>query len=134
MELWMRQIGRMELTDDVMNQVLRDVSKNISKERKKRGLSMAKLAEMSNLSVSHISKLERSRCDIGLKALLRIAAAMEMEADELLPGDFEPKETERKLTAGERFEQIMQGADPQLVEMFLRMALYMRNNSLHNFS
>lgn len=79
---------------------------------------MAKLAEMSNLSVSHISKLERSRCDIGLKALLRIAAAMEMEADELLPGDFEPKETERKLTAGERFEQIMQGADPQLVEMF----------------
>ena len=79
----------MELTDDVMNQVLRDVSKNISKERKKRGLSMAKLAEMSNLSVSHISKLERSRCDI---------------------------------------------ADPQLVEMFLRMALYMRNNSLHNFS
>ena len=26
----------MELTDDVMNQVLRDVSKNISKERKKR--------------------------------------------------------------------------------------------------
>ena len=123
----------MELTDDVMNQVLRDVSKNISKERK-RGLSMAKLAEMSNLSVSHISKLERSRCDIGLKPLLRIAAAMEMEADELLPGDFEPKETERKLTAGERFEQIMQGADPQLVEMFLRMALYMRNNSLHNFS
>ena len=87
----------MELTDDVMNQVLRDVSKNISKERKKRGLSMAKLAEMSNLSVSHISKLERSRCDIGLKALLRIAAAMEMEADELLPGDFEPKETERKI-------------------------------------
>ena len=124
----------MELTDDVMNQVLRDVSKNISKERKKRGLSMAKLAEGSNLSGSHISKLERSRCDIGLKALLRIAAAMEMEADELLPGDFEPKETERKLTAGERFEQIMQGADPQLVEMFLRMALYMRNNSLHNFS
>ena len=124
----------MELTDDVMNQVLRDVSKNISKERKKRGLSMAKLAEMSNLSVSHISKLERSRCDIGLKALLRIAAAMEMEADELLPGDFEPKETERKLTAGDRIEQIMQGADPQLVEMFLRMALYMRNNSLHNFS
>lgn len=124
----------MELTDDVMNQVLRDVSKNISKERKKRGLSMAKLAEMSNLSVSHISKLERSRCDIGLKALLRIAAAMEMEADELLPGDLDAKETERKLTAGERFEQIMQGADPQLVEMFLRMALYMRNNSLHSFS
>ena len=124
----------MELTDDVMNQVLRDVSKNISKERKKRGLSMAKLAEMSNLSVSHISKLERSRCDIGLKALLRIAAAMEMEADELLPGDFEPKETERKLTAGERFEQIMQGADPQLVEMFFFFLLYMRNNSLHNFS
>ena len=59
---------------------------------------------------------------------------MEMEADELLPGDFEPKETDRKLTARERFEQIMQGADPQLVEMFLRMALYMRNNSLHNFS
>ena len=27
----------MELTDDVMNQVLRDVSKNISKERKKKG-------------------------------------------------------------------------------------------------
>ena len=61
----------MELTDDVMNQVLRDVSEKIlAKKVKKRGLSMAKLAEMSNLSVSHISKLERSRCDIGFKGIV----------------------------------------------------------------
>ena len=44
----------MELTDDVMNQVLRDVSKNISKERKKRGLSMAKLAEILNWNVRDV--------------------------------------------------------------------------------
>lgn len=125
----------MEITDNIMNQVLREVSKNIRKEREKRGLSMAKLAGMANISVSHISKLERSRCDIGLKALLRIAAALEMEAEELLPDDFNLKSEDKKiLTTGERFEQIMQGADQQTVEMFLRLASYMRTNSSHNFS
>lgn len=124
---------KMALTDEAVNEILKGVRKNISTERKKRGLSMAKLAAMANLSVSHISKLESARCDIGLKALLRIAAALEMEAEDLLPHEIIQTGCAEQ-TAGERFENIMQGADPQTIEMFLTMALFIRRNKMRTFA
>lgn len=45
----------MQITDETMNLILKEVSRNISLERKKRGISMSQLADMANLSVSHIS-------------------------------------------------------------------------------
>lgn len=121
----------MTLTDEAVNEILKEVRKNISTERKKRGLSMVQLAAMANLSTSHISKLESNKCDIGLKALLRIAAALKMEAEDFLPHEaagVQPGEGTQ--TVGERFERIMQGADSQTVEVFLTMALYIRKKGV----
>lgn len=59
------------------------VGARIKEERLKRNISISKLAELSNLSLSCISKAE-SHCRIGLKALLKIAAALEIPAGQLL--------------------------------------------------
>lgn len=126
----------MQITDETMNLILKEVSRNISLERKKRGISMSQLADMANLSVSHISKLERAQCDIGLKSLLRIAAAFEMEATEFIPEEPETDfmSVEVKTTNGERFERIVRDADPRIVEIILKMALCLKKNYEHTFS
>ena len=125
----------MQITDETMNLILKEVSRNISLERKKRGISMSQLADMANLSVSHISKLERAQCDIGLKSLLRIAAAFEMEAAEFIPEEPETDfmSVEVKTTNGERFERIVRDADPRIVEIILKMALCLKKNYEHTF-
>lgn len=98
---------------------------------------MAHLAEISNLSVSHISKVENAQCEIGLKALLKISTALGMEVTDFLPYDsFLENQRECKadngrkheviLTNGERFEEIVQGASPQSVEFILKMTACMR--------
>ena len=132
-----RQEGeKMQITDETMNLILKEVSRNISMERKRRGISMSQLADMANLSVSHISKLERAQCDIGLKSLLRIAAAFEMEAAEFIPEEPETdfSSVEVKTTNGERFERIVRDADPRVVEIILKMALCLKKNYEHTFS
>ena len=125
----------MELSDETMRCMLKEVSRNISAERRKRGLSMAQLAAMANLSTSHICKLEKSQCDVGLKALLRISAAFGLEAESLLPDEpWIERREEGALTRGEQFEQIVEDADPWIVELILRMACYIRQNIECNVS
>lgn len=115
----------MELTDESISMMLGEVSKNISRERKKRGMSMARLAESANLSVSHIFKVENAQCEIGLKALLKISTAFGMEVTDFLPYEKQEEKSEEVMTSGEKFENIMEGADPRSVEFVLHMSAYM---------
>lgn len=127
----------MQITDEGMKLILKEVSKNIRMERKRRGISISQLADMANISVSHISKLERAQCDIGLKALLRIAAAFEMDAAAFIQRESEADaagEEERETTSGERFSRIVRDADPRIVEIILKMALCLKKNYEHTFS
>lgn len=112
--------------------MLQEVSQNIRRERQRRGLSMARLAEISNLSVSHISKVEAEQCEIGLRALLKIATAFGMEVTDLLPAEL--TEVPKMLTNGEKFEEIMQGANPQTVEFVLKMSEHMASALNENVS
>lgn len=127
---------QMQITEETMDIILKEISRNISRERKRRGISMSQLADMANLSVSHISKLEKAQCDIGLKSLLRIAAAFEMEAAKFIPQEPERKSfpEEGKKTNGERFERIVRNADPRVVEIILKMAVCLKKNYEHTFS
>lgn len=124
----------MELTDESISMMLGEVSKNISRERKRRGMSMAHLAEIANLSVSHIFKVENAQCEIGLKALLKIATAFGMEVTDFLPDDQPIQKSEDVLTNGEKFENIVEGADPQSVEFVLHMSSYMMKALEDNIS
>lgn len=117
----------MELSDEALKQMLSDVSHNISIERKKHGISMSCLADMANLSVSHVSKLENAQCEIGLKALIKISVAFGKEAAEFLPSYDKNEETDKKKmrTRAEIFEDLTQGADTRAVEFILKMTAYM---------
>lgn len=122
----------MQMSDEEVKGMLQEVSQNIRRERQRRGLSMARLAEISNLSVSHISKVEAEQCEIGLRALLKIATAFGMEVTDLLPTEL--TEVPKMLTNGEKFEEIMQGANPQTVEFVLKMSEHMASALNENVS
>lgn len=122
----------MQISDEEVKGMLQEVSQNIRRERQRRGLSMARLAEISNLSVSHISKVEAEQCEIGLRALLKIATAFGMEVTDLLPAEL--TEVPKMLTNGEKFEEIMQGANPQTIEFVLKMSEHMASALNENVS
>ncbi len=122
----------MQVSDEEVKVMLQEVSHKIRKERLRRGLSMARLAEIANLSVSHISKVEAEQCEIGLRALLKIATALGMEVTELLPDEM--KTIPKMPTNGEKFEAIMQGANQQTIEFVLKMSEYMATALNENVS
>ena len=122
----------MQVSDEEVKEMLQEVSRRIRKERLRRGLSMARLAEIANLSVSHISKVEAEQCEIGLRALLKIATALRMEVTELLPDEM--KTIPKMPTNGEKFEAIMQGANQQTIEFVLKMSEHMATALNENVS
>lgn len=122
----------MQVSDEEVKIMLQEVSRKIRKERLRRGLSMARLAEIANLSVSHISKVEAEQCEIGLRALLKIATALGMEVTELLPDEM--KTIPKMPTNGEKFEAIMQGANQQTIEFVLKMSEHMATALNENVS
>ena len=122
----------MQVSDEEVKVMLQEVSRKIRKERLRRGLSMARLAEIANLSVSHISKVEAEQCEIGLRALLKIATALGMEVTELLPDEM--KTIPKMPTNGEKFEAIMQGANQQKIEFVLKMSEHMATALNENVS
>lgn len=122
----------MQVSDEEVKVMLQEVSHKIRKERLRRGLSMARLAEIANLSVSHISKVEAEQCEIGLRALLKIATALGMEVTELLPDELTA--IPKMQTNGEKFEAIMQGANQQTIEFVLKMSEHMATALNENVS
>ena len=117
--------------DEKMEIRLGDIGKRIRQERLCRDLSISKLAELSNLSVSCVSKAESVRCRISLKALLKIAAALDIPAGELMgekdagPEEGVPAghaEAETAMSSGERFERITEHAGEETVDFILGMA------------
>lgn len=122
----------MQVSDEEVKVMLQEVSRKIRKERLRRGLSMARLAEIANLSVSHISKVEAEQCEIGLRALLKIATALGMEVTELLPDELTA--IPKMQTNGEKFEAIMQGANQQTIEFVLKMSEHMATALNENIS
>ncbi|WP_251575301.1 helix-turn-helix domain-containing protein [Limosilactobacillus agrestimuris] len=61
-----------------------NIGNNISKYRRKAGLSQEKLAEQAGLSVGYLSKVERSiPTNISVTILMRIAEALSVTLDDL---------------------------------------------------
>ena len=58
----------------------------IKEIRKRRGITQAQLAEMTDLSVPYISYLENGKKKISLETLIRTCNALEVTLDDLLAG------------------------------------------------
>ena len=65
------------------------VGKRIAKARKSAGISQAELAELTNLSVSCISKIERGINNFSAESLSKIAIALDTSSSRLLNEFFE---------------------------------------------
>jgi len=77
---------------------LRDIlANNLKEQRKKCGLSQAKLSERANLSTQYIAMIEVSRKFPTPEVLERIAEALEIEAHELFVVKPSPESAMEKL-------------------------------------
>ena len=75
------------------------VGRRIAKARSDKGYSQAVLAEKANISVSHLSNIERGCKSLSAEVLLRIAEALQVSADGILFTDIPQvhKEVEREI-------------------------------------
>ena len=62
----------------------RDIGKQIKIARIKQDLTQEQLSEMANISVSHLSGIERGTTKLGLSAFFGIANALKISTDTLL--------------------------------------------------
>lgn len=63
------------------------IGQRIRKIRKARGLSQEKLAEMVDISTTHMSHIETANTKMSLPTFVKIASALEVRTDELLYED-----------------------------------------------
>ncbi|MCL2301059.1 MAG: helix-turn-helix transcriptional regulator [Firmicutes bacterium] len=63
-----------------------DIGNRIRKQRKGLKITQEKLAEMTELSVQHMSGIENGKTKFSFQSILRIANALELSMDELLCG------------------------------------------------
>lgn len=63
------------------------IGQQIRKIRKAHGLSQEELAEMVNISTTHMSHIETGNTKLSLPVLVDIATALEVRTDELLNTD-----------------------------------------------
>ena len=60
------------------------IGRRIAQARADKEYSQAMLAEKTNISVSHLSNIERGRKSLSAEVLLRIAEALQVSADSIL--------------------------------------------------
>lgn len=92
--------------EELLQRIYQGIIQNIRVEMDKRGLSIRGLSELSGVHFSHLSNMFNGKCKIGLDALIRLAAALELSPAELFPYDFN-----RRKTNGERFDEITKELD-----------------------
>ena len=75
------------------------VGQRIARARLDKGYSQATLAEKANISVSHLSNIERGRKSLSAEVLFKIAEALQTSVDSLLFTDIPQvhKEIERQI-------------------------------------
>ena len=66
---------------------LQQIGVRIRKARKERKLSQFQLAEMAQVSPSHISDIENGKTNVGIDVFMRITEALQVSADWLLQTD-----------------------------------------------
>ncbi len=60
------------------------IGKRIKEFREKKHITQDKLSELTDLSIQHISNIERAHSKMSMEALVKIANALEVTTDELI--------------------------------------------------
>ena len=70
-----------------MDSKIKDVGSRIRETRKRLKLSQSELAELLQISTSHMSDIENGKTNIGLDIFMRLTEALQVSADWLLRTD-----------------------------------------------
>lgn len=71
--------------DEKLEVILREIGARVKIERNRQNLSVAQLAEISNLNVTHLYRTESGEKPLGLKGLIKIAIALNMPISYFIP-------------------------------------------------
>jgi transcriptional regulator with XRE-family HTH domain len=70
---------------------------NLRRIREQRGLSQERLAHDAELNMTHVSKIERSEREPGVRTISKLAVALEVSAADLFDGiDGRPRSGQRQ--------------------------------------
>ena len=86
------------------------VGRRIRELRKRKGLSLARLAERADLNDKYIGQVERGDENLTLRSLLKIAAALEVPVTDLFPEDMDDGRV-----AEELFRTVLDGGNPDRI-------------------
>lgn len=107
-----------------------NIGENIRNERIRQGITQEQLAEMSNLSLNFISKIDRKdRQNISINSLAAIASALNISSYELLKGSNIPPNKRRKkidLLVHQLYKLPKSLSDP-LCDSFLQLIKTIKN-------
>jgi transcriptional regulator with XRE-family HTH domain len=66
---------------------LKELGGNIRRERMEKGITQQGLAELADLNIRNVQRIEAGEIDVLLTTVVRIRRALECPMDRLLPGD-----------------------------------------------
>lgn len=92
--------------EEKMQRIYDGIAQNIKIEMDKAGLTLRELEDKSGVHFSHLSRVFNGKCRIGFDALIRIAAAFKMS-----PTDFFPYDDNKRMTCGQKFDEITRCLD-----------------------
>lgn len=101
---------------------LKEVGRRIACQRRLKGYTQEKLAEMANLSVGYISGIESGNKIASLKNMLKIANVLEMSLDFMLLTDITTEDIKKDKYIMEFELMIEQLGDKQKIEKFINYA------------
>ena len=67
-------------------ETLRRIGRNLAAERARRGHTQERLAELSQVSVAHVARMERGEVDAGVLKYVHIARALDVPLSVLFQG------------------------------------------------
>ena len=97
-----------------------EIGQKIRKYRKEKGLSQEQLAEMVNISVTHMSHIETANTKLSLPVLVDIATVLQVQTDELLT-DSKPQPSSAQLL------QLVADCTPEQLELIIELAKTVKN-------
>lgn len=102
--------------EEKLDEIMREITKNITREVEKQNISLKKLSEMTEIHYTHIYKITKGQCNVGLPALIKIAYALNISPEQLFPFEI----LHRK-TLGDRFDDITRELDVDDCNYLIKM-------------